>query len=907
LADILVSSEVTGDSSQFLADLAKDQAALDAFASYANALKIAPQVTIDSTTATNSFKQTLATMIQDAQQQGSAISMALTSQLSNVAVSLNVAGAQAQLQSLVASFQNINLTFSAPSAMQIGTDIGNAAAAAMQAAMGAAMGGMGGGGGGGGGMPGMGGGGGGSGGAASGGRSLASYLPHGFGRLLMPLMALHQAQRYFSIEEQYQEHMDDSGGDIAKQIEADIRRKKEEDSLIMGAGRIMRFAREYSLDPLTDSPSLAEEQDSLRQIKYREKNDRSEERELDYRERRRFEDRVSLGDPAEKKRAELEEKQKARKNKDDDDSRDNIKRINDEAAQRRIDARQEGKSVGVDVDEFTTSAKLLGNASAWESRGDMAEARKYRHLAATLGDDAIAEAMQRNDSQYGMTGEAKLRRDRVNAKEKADLERELKFQDYKAGEEAALSSWQASGEGDSPAQSRRKLALKLDEEAMKIENGTPEEKAAFAKRRKAEEQINENEIGIKEVEHAQKLSSIQDKADRARDTLTQGGRAVADKEYVKSLDDQIEKTEALAKTSHYAAEELVKLKGVRQQLIDAHAEQSRRAEEFEQRSSDRKVSDTQAEAAEGLQAAYGDERGSSRARLERQLQGRIGGLLDQADKVGADDPERKRLISQALAEFQAMPSKMGAFDVKEQRSDEKRLRSINESTDEMWLRTEHRGYEAGLQGITGKYDEQILQARESHAPQKIIDALQEQKSEAVKGYQASKEEKRQDMREATREQDMRTAGKNEAARSAHQDEVNRKELQEATGDPETQLDILNKQISDSHARDKGDVLHATSLRGAYDQLLGSASDPEAAKRKAHEAQLRLSAEFEKDKLAHGLDPLTGKPLQPPPKHQVDPADLNSKAAEAMTQAAKDISEAALAITGAPQIFLVGWN
>jgi hypothetical protein len=135
MADIQVTSETTNDASQFLQSLAQEQQALDAFANYANNLKIAPQFTIDAAAITTSFRAVLQQMVTDAQTQGSAMSLALTQQLSNIPVTLNLTAAQTQIQNLLAGVQNITLMFNAPSAIQIGTDIGNAAASALQAAI----------------------------------------------------------------------------------------------------------------------------------------------------------------------------------------------------------------------------------------------------------------------------------------------------------------------------------------------------------------------------------------------------------------------------------------------------------------------------------------------------------------------------------------------------------------------------------------------------------------------------------------------------------------------------------------------------------------------------------------------------------------------------------------------------
>lgn len=132
-ADIPITSEVTSDVDPLIRSLQAGKQALDDFSTYANSLRIAPQITIDTATPTGAFRAMLATMLADAQTAGSALNTALVGQLSNIPVTLNLSAAQAQLQSLVTSVQNINLTFSAPSAQQIGLDIGNAAAAAFSA------------------------------------------------------------------------------------------------------------------------------------------------------------------------------------------------------------------------------------------------------------------------------------------------------------------------------------------------------------------------------------------------------------------------------------------------------------------------------------------------------------------------------------------------------------------------------------------------------------------------------------------------------------------------------------------------------------------------------------------------------------------------------------------------------
>ena len=176
MADVTISSETTGDSSDFLTDLAKDKQALADFANYANALKISPQFEIDTTSFLGKARTAFSQLQSDAVAEAQRLNQTFSS-LNSINLRIDTTQASQQIQSLLSQVQNVTMTLNVPNVSQIGTDIGNAAGVAfINAVQGMTL-------------PGGGGGGGsGSGGGSGGG---GGHGGRGFGRYLAPAFLIH--------------------------------------------------------------------------------------------------------------------------------------------------------------------------------------------------------------------------------------------------------------------------------------------------------------------------------------------------------------------------------------------------------------------------------------------------------------------------------------------------------------------------------------------------------------------------------------------------------------------------------------------------------------------------------------------------------------------------------------------
>lgn len=867
MADVLVASEIQGDAAPWLQALKIAEAALNQFASTANATRIAPIIDLDMPKMQSQWQQVLSDMNSKAQAAAQQLSNTLSSTPVNLNVGLNLTGAQAQLQAWLNTVQNMPITLTVPNAQQIGQQIGQAMAAAFNAGVTLPAGGGG------------------------GGRGGGYHRMGGFGRVLMPLFAMHQLVREVEIGQEQDQHLMDARGDPAKVLEADIRRKHEEDSLLMGGGRLMRAIRENTIGPMFGEQTVEQQEADVRALKD------SAERRKETVENRRFSIRISdeygiatapddRRRASEKSRAELAAKQQA---------------ITDHHNEQRdaINARHNAATTAatIEAEKWESSAlkkKLTGELSHTEQGAQMQQR---------------ADKIQQLEMEELNRSTIKAQRETV-ASHTADESRRIKEENF-ADSQAKLRADMESARAGGDKRAFERLSLQREQEGAEFkatrEGGVM---PAEAKREAAyqSEKLRKTQI-YEEIEATQKLADIQQRISGPGHEREVGKEAAAEEEYVRKLDEEIKAKTAIGMLDKDIAAQAKLLRENRDKMVADRKAEGLRQESVAASGSARKVSDIYAEADEAMMGASGDTRGQSRARLQRNIQDRIADLTGQRTLVGENSPEGKHLTDQIVAEAMTAKKREDALGISNARQDARRLSDIQGQTEETSLRTQGRGYEASKASINRHFDQQVKEAEESKAPAEIIQALQQQRGASLAHVEWEHTKSIQDIKEQSMEQQLRNRGQDGAADLAAMKYRNEKELAEAANDPQKEDAILVKQIAGYEADIKGKTLRPTSLRSAYDELMGAVADRGRAAEIKKIKEQEAAAKRKQWDIRNGVDPVTGKPFQngAPKTPAADAAMAAMEASKALTDAAKKIGDAAQKIVDAPPIFLIGWN
>lgn len=824
-ADIVVSSEITPDSSQFIADLQKDQQALDAFAAYANALKIAPNFVIDSVAATSSFKAALQQMIAEAQAAGSAINLAIASQLGAVPVSLNMTAAQAQLQTMVANFQNITLAFNAPSATAIGTDIGNAAAAAMQQAMG----GMGGGG-----MPG-GGGGGGRGGRRSGGQSAEDDDEGGGSALLNRLLGQQMLRR------------------VAHSVRAYIKADVEEETATDSKGRLQGAeGKAQSIDQALMSIPFIGPLASIGintltagyqgQTKVIEKEGTAG---------------IEFGDALEEVSAKVV-------------AAERHQRIAQTGGYQKklLDAEETARQKNLAItSERDKHGKILATQDALDKAEDPLNIVEHiDEFAATATDVRWVKDMYEHKRVQ--------KRESDTAKQAA---RHKPFEEQEARERKVVE------EARQQAIYEARRGEELEDRSSEIELGQAKDKTEATRlemggqSRAAKDLLQQSRLtaNLDNIRTEIKKAELEKKPEEVARLEKKYDVAVADMPVQIAF--QKQKEDAAEK--HAALDSEDKIQKMAEQTQSSHLKAT-----------------GQTTLAGNLEYEQG---------LDRNIK-----KLREATEAEDDLTKKQQLRAQLAAEESQKPQLIQDHQIEQMRGTVQELQKINEQTQQTELKTQHRTFEAGALAIQNKYADQIAEAdRNGPAGQMKATALRAQRDAEMSGYMQKHEDEVVDITEKTKELTLQNTGKKSLAEQAKTQYQQAKELQSAAGDPEKERAILARQHQEDIAQGKSETLHASSLRNAYDQLLGAAADPEKAHNAAHLAQHGLANAWKQQQIDKGIDPVTHKLFEKPNAHGIpanDLAGLNAQAAAALKEAGDNLKIAAQQLVDAPKVFTIAW-
>lgn len=778
MADIQVTSELTLDASNFMQVLGQAQQSLDQFAQ--KGMSISP--TLDLT----NWQASLAQMQQMAVQQAQQIQQTFGSMTAMVSIGVDLVKADAALQAWLATVQNVSLNLTAPNAVQIGTDIGNAAGAAFQAAVSGMN------------FPAPSGGGGGGGGNG-GRRGPGSGGMMGFGRLLMPLMLLHQATGAYEIGEHYDKALLDSGGDYQKMLEADIHRKEQQDGLVMGGGRVMRAIRETYID--SDDDSVEGQEESLRKM-HRNRQDaveadhtRKRDQGLDFR----------LSEATSKTQRERQEKSAEHK------------RLTDIAD---IDTGIKAKEQKVQDDYNLGMVK----ATNWESMGHQYTHSNFFDPNAYQTLHAEADTMRNQAEQIrqaelnrltGAGGErerAAKKIDDAATAEKARAKETADMSDTMAESQSHAAILRASG--DDAGAERIENKAKLDEEQLKARDTSERAGNAFNESRPFLEQEQDREVRKSQLQKSQGIEDIHaDARTQMRQALGQEDIRSKDSEYLRKMQDRID----VLSLGNGAERE--KAEALRQELptmLKARTLQEERNERLENAASGRRIADIEASAGEATQRASGDVRGAAESAMRRQLNDRVAGSRRQSEKM-TDPAEKARLWNEALTEEASIEERIGALRITNSRQDEQEITDIKLKAYEDRLQAAGRFNEAELAAMDHGYDKQIKAARDAHRD-KVAEAIEDEKRAAHEKRDAGEQHKVDDLNEDAIEKRLRREGRGGLADLRSLDKKYEKEMRDATGKPEEQLAILKNKQEDLEALKQGEKYTPSSLEDAWKHI-----------------------------------------------------------------------------------------
>lgn len=805
MSDIQVTSEVVSDVDPLLQALKVGKQALDDFSTYANSLRIAPTVTIDATTATGAFRAMLAQMLADAQTSGSAISMALSSQLSNVAVSLNLTTAQAQLQTLVTStFQNINLTFNAPTAIQIGTDIGNAAAATLQAAITSMT------------FPSGGGGGFGSGGGSNGvqqgsfgpggvfqpasgpgnpmqewERDLAMEMQSGkkpggmgggLGRGFGARFVLHQGLEWYRAEQKDNAQLANRDGSPTSELEGEIAHRKRHDSAVFGVGELGRNISEgLGLSGILTGGDSSTTDDLEAEL-------RNKKREAEFEKERKENKNFALGVSnrlAESKggtsydRAQIKEEQTRKAHQ-----ASIVEQHDKEAAE--IKKRHDQTYVDADTASRDYGTLASGLNLGYYERKQEALAVKMRKEADEKAESESTNLEKRTAGQAGDTAAA-------DAAEKA-----RKDLDERANNTHSMKMAQAAmlrANGDERGASKLELEAKI---GLSTYRGSQESEAAGNAawvNAQAEQKSYANQQSLKDLQRSQAVTGVEREGTDAARRLSGDVRGAADDDFSYKLNSRLAMLKERGKTDETSRDEAAALEKSMPSIVAEHMRSVGLQRGLESTQSQDRISDIGDSVKVAQMRAMGDTKGAGNKQYEDSLDDQIRKLHELADAT-EDGIKKKEMLAEADAHAAAKSELLTARLAAQTEAERRDVEAINAEAAAMDLRSQGRNKEAGDVTRNAGINAQIeaLEKTGNPADKAKAQALRNKKDAANNLADVTNAQEVGDLNEEARVRHMRNSGDTLGAGKQEIEDKYAKQIREAAGDaPKIAALQLNKQ------------------------------------------------------------------------------------------------------------------